>query len=325
MWSAAKAIFGLILASCLLVSSSAFAQNYPSKVVRIIVPTAPGGGYDFIGRVLAEQLGKDLGQAFIVENRAGAGTLVGTQAAASAPPDGYTLLVGGLANLAFNSGLYEKLPYNPTIDFTPIALIGAFSYTLTGRKDLPQSSLRDLVAYAKANPGKLTIATAGLGTGQHIAAALFKRQANVDIVEVPYKGAQPAQSDVLGGTVDLFFDNTTTVRPFVDSGRVKAFAVSTEKRDSLLPNVPTGKEAGIEGLVLDSWIGLFVPSKTPKPVIEQLRAAVAKAMESTEVRKRMENAGWRVISMSPSESEAFVKSENQKWSQFIRQAGIKAE
>src|SRR5262249_6929258 len=163
---------------------------------------------------------------------------------------GYTLLIGGLANLAFNAGLYDKLPYNPLADFTPIAIISTNSYTLVGRKDLPQSSLGELIAYAKANPGKLTIATAGVGTGQHIVAALFKRQANVDIVEVPYKGAQPAFSDLLGGTVDLFFDATTTARPLVESGRVKAFATSTTKRDPTLPNVPTAREGGVEGLVI---------------------------------------------------------------------------
>ncbi|MDQ6618311.1 MAG: tripartite tricarboxylate transporter substrate-binding protein [Pseudomonadota bacterium] len=232
-----------IILACVLVGTSALAQSYPTKPVRIIVPTAPGGGFDFAGRVLAERLQKELGQAFIVENRPGAGTLIGTQAVATAPADGYTLLVGGLANLAFNSGLYDKLPYSPLGDFTPIAIISANSYILVGRKDLPQSSLRELIAYAKANPGRLTIATAGLGTGQHIAAALFKRQANVDIVEIAYKGAQPALSDLLGGTVDLFFHATTTARPLVESGRVKAFAASTTKRDPTLPNVPTAQEA----------------------------------------------------------------------------------
>src|SRR5579871_5357787 len=170
----------------------AMAQNYPSKPIRIIVPTAPGGGYDFIGRLLADRLPAALGQSVIVENRAGAGTVIGTQAAATAAPDGYTLLIAGLANLAFSSGLYDKLPYNPTGDFVPVALVGSFTYALVARKDLPQSTVGDVIRFAAANPGKLTIATAGNGTGQHIAAALLKREAKIDLLEVPYKGAQPA-------------------------------------------------------------------------------------------------------------------------------------
>ena len=168
-----------LLAVALFAASTAAAQNYPAKPVRIIVPSAPGGGYDFIGRLLGEKLPAELGQAFIVENRVGAGTLIGTQAAAAAAPDGYTLLVGGLANMAFNPGLHRDPRYNPVTDFTPVAMVGAFTYALVGRKDLPQSNLRELIDFARANPGKLTIATSGLGTGQQISAVLLKRLANV--------------------------------------------------------------------------------------------------------------------------------------------------
>lgn len=313
------------LAILLFAASSAIAQNYPTKPVRIIVPTAPGGGYDFIGRTIGEKLSQELGQGFVVENRTGAGSLVGTQAAAAAPADGYTIVVGGLANMAFNAGLYKEPRYNAVTDFAPVALIGYFTYTLVARKDLAPASLKDLIDFAHRSPGKLTIATAGTGTGQHIAAVLLKQLAKADILEIAYKGAQPAYADLLGGRVDLFFDNTTTVRPFLADGRVKPIITSGSQRDALLPNVPTASEAGLEGLVLDSWIGLFVPAKTPRPVIEKLRDATAKALQAPDVRKRLESNGWQVISMSPAETERFVKGEAEKWLKFLQLAGIKAE
>lgn len=315
----------LIFVAAALAASTALAQGYPKETVRIIVPTAPGGGFDFVGRVLAEGLSSELKHPFIVENRTGAGTLVGTQAAATAPANGYTLLVGGLANMAFTPGLYKDPRYNPATDFVPVALAGLITYTLVARKDLPQSSLKELIDFAHGNPGKLTIAHAGTGTGQHVAAVLLKSLANVDLTEVAYRGAQPAYTDLLAGRVDLFFDATPTARPFFADGRVRPVVTSGSQRDRLLPNVPTGREAGLEGMVLDSWIGLFAPAKTPKPIIEQLRAAISRVLESADLRKRMEVAGWRVMAMSPAETEAFVKSEADKWVRILRQAGIKAQ
>lgn len=307
-----------------VIAAPAIAQTYPDKPVRIIVPTAPGGGYDFIGRLVADKLGPLLGQPVIVDNRAGAGTLVGTQAAAAAPADGYTLMVGGLANIAFNHGLYSKPPYTPA-DFVPVALVGSFTYTLIGRSDLKQSSLKEVIDYARANPGTLSIATAGTGTGQHIGAVLLKHFARLDMLEVQFKGAQPVYAELMGGRVDLFFDNTTTARPFVDSGRVKAFATSGSRRDALLPAVPTGREAGVEGLEIDSWIGIFAPAKTAPASIERLRGAMQKAISDPEARKRLESGGWHILSMTPAETTGFVKAESDKWTQFLRQAGIKAE
>ena len=314
-----------LLAACLLAACSAFAQTYPAKPVRVIVPSAPGGGYDFVGRLLGDKLGAELGQPFIVENRVGAGTLVGTQTAAASAPDGYTLLVGGLANMAFNLGLHKDPRYDPVADFTPVALVGAFTYALVARKDLAQSTLREVLDFARAHPGKLTIATSGIGTGQHISAVLLKRLANVDLLEIAYKGAQPAYVDLLAGRVDLFFDNTTTARPFIADGRVKPIVTSGTARDPLLPNVPTGREAGIEGLVLDSWMGLFAPARTPAAVVERLRAATLKVMELPDTRQRFQSGGWREISMSPDETAAFVRSEAGRWTGLLRQAGIQAQ
>ena len=310
--------------AAMLAASTVLGQGYPARPVRIIVPSTPGGGYDFIGRVLAERLPRELGQTVVVENRSGAGTLLGTQVAAAATPDGYTLLVGGLANIALNPGLYMDPGYDPIRDFTPVALVGSFSYALVGRSDLPQTNIRDVVSFARANPGQLTLAAGGLGSGQHVAGVLFQRLAKADLVTIQYKGAQPAYVDLLAGRVDLFFDNTTTALPFVKSGRVKALVISGAARDPLLPDVPTGKEAGIDGLVLESWIGLFAPARVPKAVIARLRDSVEKVMQAPDLRARMEAGGWRILSILPDETDAFVRAEVRKWPAFLRQAGISA-
>ena len=306
-------------------AASASAQNFPVRPIKIIVPSAPGGGYDFIARLLSDRLSTDLGQGVVVENRTGAGLVVGSQAAAQSAPDGYTLLVGGLANMAFGPALFKSLGYDPVTDFVPVALVGSFTYALVARKDLPQSSLKEVLDFARKNPGKLTIAHAGTGSGQYVAAVMVKQLGKVDLLEVPYKGAQPAYTDLLAGRVDLFFDNTTTARPFIADGRVKPIATSGTERDALLPNVPTGSEAGLPGMVLDSWIGLFAPAKTPKPVVDRLRAATLKALEAPETKKRLETSGWRTLSMPEAETQSFVRSEAQRWPKFLQQAGVTPE
>ena len=313
-----------LLFLCLGVGS-ALAQTYPVKPLKIIVPTAPGGGYDFIARLLSDKLSADLGQGVVVENRTGAGLVVGSQAAAQSAPDGYTLLIGGLANMAFSPALFKSIGYDPVADFVPVALVGSFTYALVARKDLPQSSLREILEFARSNPGKLTIAHAGTGSGQYVAAVMVKQLGKVDLLEVPYKGAQPAYTDLLAGRVDLFFDNTTTARPFIADGRVKPIATSGTERDALLPNVPTGREAGLDGMVLDSWIGLFAPARTPQPIVERLRAATLKALEAPDTKKRLETSGWRTLAMPEAETRSFVKSEAQRWPKFLQQAGVKPE
>lgn len=315
-----RALLAILLAAC-----SALAFAYPTKPVRIIVPSAPGGGYDYMGRLLADRLSRELGQAFVVENRTGAGTLIGTQAALQPPIDGHTLLIGGLANMAFNAGLYSNPGYDPVRDFTPIALVAANSYALVARRDLPHSTLREVVDFARANPGKLTIATAGTGTGQHMAATLLKQLTRTDILEVPFKGAQPALTEVIAGRVDLCFENVVTARPMLEGGRVKAIATSGATRDALLPAVPTSRESGVEGMVLETWLGLFAPASTPRAIVEQLRIAVAKVTQAPDFRARLQSDGYRILSMTPKEAEAFVQAEARKWLQVIRQAGIRAE
>src|SRR3989442_11950208 len=305
--------------------SAAPAEDYPSRPVRVVVPSAPGGGFDLVGRVLAQKLGEQTGQAFVVENRPGAGTLVGTQLVARSAPDGYNLVVGGLSNIALNMGLYLEPGYDSLGDFTPIALVVSHSYTLVARKDLALASLKEVVAFARANPGKLNIGTSGPGTGQYIGAAIIGALAEVNMVKVPYKGAQPVYQDLLAGRVDLFYDNTTTTRPYVESGQVRALAVSSRARAPNMPQVPTITETGVLDLEMETWFGLFAPARTPRAIVERLRAHVDKATRSAEVRSRLEMGSGRSLRMAPAETEAFVRAEGAKWTGLLRRAGIVPE
>ena len=312
------------LAAC-LACCAALAQDYPSRPVRVVAPSAPGGGFDLVARVLAQKLGEQTGQAFVVENRPGAGTLVGTQFVARAAPDGYNLVVGGLSNIALNMGLYKEPGYDSLADLAPISLVVSHSYTLVARKDLPQTSLAEVIAFARANPGKLNIGTSGPGTGQYIGAAIIAALTGVDIVKVPYKGAQPVYQDLLAGRVDLFYDNTTTTRSYVDSGQVKALAVSSRARAPTMPQLPTIIETGVLDLEMETWFGLFAPARTPRAAVERLRVEVDRATQSAEVRSRLEMGSGRSLRMAPAETEAFVRAEVAKWAGLLRRAGIKPE
>jgi tripartite-type tricarboxylate transporter receptor subunit TctC len=308
-----------------LACATASAQDYPARPVRVIAPSSPGGGFDLVGRVLAQKLSEQTGQAFIVENRPGAGTLVGSQLAARAVPDGYTLLVGGLSNIALNMGLYKAPGYDSLADLVPVSLVVSHSYTLVGRKDLPQSTLREVVDFARANPGRLNIGTSGPGTGQYVIAALLIAAGGVDIQKIPYKGAQPVYQDLLAGRVDLFFDNTTTAAPYIESGQVKPLAVSSRERVAAMPRVPTVTETGLLDLEMETWFGLFAPARTPRPVIDRLRAEIDRATQLPDVRMRLEQGSGRSLRMAPAETEAFVKAEVPRWVALIRKAGITPE
>jgi tripartite-type tricarboxylate transporter receptor subunit TctC len=306
------------------IQGPASAQDYPNKPVKIIVPNPPGGGFDTVGRVVANQLTQQMGQV-IVENRTGAGTLVGTEAAAKAPADGYTLLVGSFSNIAANPGLYKNLPYDPLADFIPAGMVVSYSYVLTSRKDLPQNNLKEILDFARANPGKLTYASAGVGTGQHVAAAVLAQLSGVNMMHVPYRGAQAAYQDLLSGRVDFLFDNAGTAKPFVDDGRVKGFVVSSSQRFAGLPNLPTVTETGLAQMSLEAWFGIFARTGTPAPVMEKLRAEMAKVMQSPDVIGRFEKGGGRILRMSGHEADAFVRSQVTTWTKLIRDAGIQAE
>ena len=316
----------LVFACALPVASAVLAQDaFPQRPLKVIVPQPPGGGFDFVARVLAEKLSLSLKQPVVVENRTGSGTLVGTDAAAKSPADGYTLLTGSVSNLALNPGLYRNLPYDPLRDFEPVGLAVSYSYTLVGRKDLPFNSLPELVAYAKANPGKLTYASAGNGSGQHVLAAALWHLAGVQLVHVPYRGAQPAYADLLGGRVDVFFDLSSTARPQVDAGTIKALAVSGAARNPMHPQVPTVRETGAAALELESWFGYFVPAKTPKAELERLQKDFLAVVKMPEVMERFEKAGGKPMALVGDEARVLVRRDVERWTKLIADAGIKAD
>jgi tripartite-type tricarboxylate transporter receptor subunit TctC len=307
-------------------ASLALAQDsYPNRALRVIVPQPPGGGFDSVARALGERLGKQLGQSVVVENRPGSGTLVGTDAAAKADADGYTLLMGSVSNIALNMGLYDKLSYDSLRDFEPVGLAVSYSYTLMGRKDLPFNSLQEVVAHARANPGKLTYASAGNGSGQHVLAAALWHLAGVNVVHVPYRGAQAAYQDLLGGRVDLFFDLSSTARPQVDAGTVKPLAVSGAERNAMHPAVPTLIETGVARIDLESWFGYFVPSKTPGPVQDRLRSELARVIAQPDLQENFRKAGGKPLALSVEQTRALVRRDVERWSKLVRDIGIKAE
>jgi len=316
--------FAWLLALCFCGLGDAQAQTgYPDRPVKIIVPIGPGGSYDLVGRQLADALSKRMGQSFVVENKPGAGTVVGTQAASASEPDGYTLVVGGLSNMAFNSALYSKLGYDPRKDFVPVALIYRFGYVMVGRKDLPHAKLQDIVAAAKANPGSISVATAGVGTGQHLVAAAFMKAAGVKLQEIPYKGSPQAFTDLLAGRIDLFFDSAAAALPYVQSGQARGMAVLSSKRSPLALDVPTMSEAGVAGLDVDSWLGIFAPARTPPEVIAHLRREIRASLP--ELKERFEKSGGEVWDLADDRLDAFVASEYDSWTRLIREAGIKLD
>ncbi len=306
-------------------AQTAAQDTFPNRPLKVIVPQPPGGGFDFVARVLAEKLALQLKQPVVVENRTGSGTLVGTEAAAKAAPDGYTLLTGSISNIALNPGLYPNLPYDTLRDFEPIGLAVSYSYTLIGRKDLPFNTLAELVAHAKANPGKLSYASAGNGSGQHVLAAALWHLAGVQLTHVPYRGAQPAYNDILGGRVDVFFDLSSTARPQVEAGNVKALAVSGAARNAMHPQVPTVRESGVAALELESWFGYFAPARTPKAELARLQQDMALVMKLPDVMERFEKAGGKPMALVGDDARALVRRDVERWTRLIKDIGIKAE
>ena len=301
-----------------VVSSAVHAQEYPSRTVRIVVPQPPGGGTDTIARLIADRLSKQLGQAFIVENRPGAGTLVGTEVVARAAPDGYTLLVGLNGNMAVNPSLYKNLSYDPIRDFTPVAMLANYPFLLVVNKDLPAKSVKDLIAMAKAKPGTINYASAGNGTGQHLAMELFKMLTGANFTHVPYRGAQAAYIDVFSGQVSIFFDNISTAAAQVKGGMARALAITTKERSKKLPELPTIAESGIPTYEYHTWFGLWAPNKTPRPIIEKLNAEVRKALSDPDVIKNIAASSGEPATMPLADIEPFVKAEIAKWAEVVK-------
>jgi tripartite-type tricarboxylate transporter receptor subunit TctC len=309
-------------AMALALPDTVWAETYPDHPVRIIVPIGPGGSYDLIGRLVANRLSEQLGQSFFVENRTGAGTLVGTQAAAAAPADGYTLVVGGLSNMAFNFALYQKVPYEPN-DFAAVGIVYSFPYIMVARNELPQKTLPEIVSYARQSPGQMTVAHAGLGSGQQIVAAAFMKLTGTTIVEVPYRTTQAAYPDLLAGRVDLLFDSAAAALPYINAHKVRGIALLAPQRYRTLPNLPTMAEAGLPGLGVESWIGLFAPTRTPPEILGRLRQETRIAAAS--LKEQFEKSGGELMQIPPAETDKFVKSEFDLWTKVIRDAGIRLD
>ena len=305
-------------------AGAALAQDYPSRPIHMIVPYPPGGGTDIVARVITEPLGQALGQPIVIDNRGGAAGNVGTEVAARAAPDGYTVLFT-LSSHTINPKLYAKLPFDVEKDFVPIGLAANIPQILVAHPSLPASNVQELIAYAKANPGKLNFASVGTGSPGHIAGELFKLKTGVDIVHVPYKGGGPAVTDTLGGQVQLLFVSMPAAWQFVKAGRLKAFAVTSDKRSVVAPDIPTLAEAGVPDCVVNSWYGALAPAKTPPAVLAKLSAALAKVVQSADVKERLLLQGAEATSSTPQEFDALIRDELAKWDYVIRAAKIKPE
>jgi tripartite-type tricarboxylate transporter receptor subunit TctC len=303
----------------------AAAQQYPAKPIRLIVGFAPGGGTDVLARALGQQLTESLGQTMAVDNRTGAGGMISAELAAKAPPDGYTLLVGSLAAFAINPNLMSKLSYDPVKDFTPVGMFATLSYAVDVHPSLPVKSIRDLIALAKAKPGQLNFGSAGTGSSTQLAIEQFLLAANVRMTHVPYKGNTPAMTALMSGEVALVFDPVLTSLPQVKAGRIRALAVTTAKRSSLLPEVPTVAEAGLPGYEAGNWFGIFAPAGTSQAVVDKLNGAINAAMTSPQMKERLQSQGADPLSGTPQQLADLVKSELAKYAKIVKAANIKVE
>jgi len=303
---------------------TASAVAYPTKPVRLIVPFAPGGGTDIVARAVAHKLTEVWSQQVVVDNRGGAGTVIGTELGAKAPPDGYTLLMG-TTTLAINPSVRAKLPYDTLKDFVPVTQTAFQTYILAVHQSVPARDVKQFIALAKAKPGTLNFGSPGTGTGSHLAGELFKFMSGTDLVHVPYKGSGPALSDLLGGQIQFIFGTILSTFPHVKAGRLRALGVSGVKRASALPEVPTIAEAGVPGYSAASWNGVLTPAGVPQPILRKLNSDLVKVVNSPEVRERLSGDGGEPVGNSAEEFGAFIRSEIEKWAKVIRAANIRVE
>jgi len=317
-----SALAALVLLSA-LANDKALAL-YPERIIRIVVPFAPGGGTDVIARTLAQEVAKDLGATVIIENKPGAGTIIGTQAVATSEPDGYTLLMGTFAN-AVNPSLQPKLPYDPHKDFAPVALIARSFNVVVVNPQSPIKSIADLIAAAKAEPDKLSYGTFGTGTSAHLAGELFKNMAKVNLTTVPYKGAAPGITDLIGGQIQVMFTTVASAASLIAGGQLRALAVTSAERSPAFPDLPTVAEAGVPGYSAESWYGLFAPARTPADVIARLNKSAALAVQSEAFKRLGVNEGLVMVAQPPEALDTYFRGEEERWRKVIQDAGIKVE
>jgi tripartite-type tricarboxylate transporter receptor subunit TctC len=306
-------------------AAQAFAQGYPAKPLKMIIPYPPGGGNDTLGRLFAAKLGDRLGQPVVVENRPGAGTLIGTELAAKSPPDGYTILLSSIATHALSPNLYSKVPYDPVKDFAPITLLGIAPTVLVVPADLPAKDLAELVAAAKAKPGGLAYASGGNGTPPHINGEVFKSVAGVDLLHVPYKGGGPALVDLMTGRVQVMLDTAASAMPHVRSGKLRALAITGARRSPEYPDIPTFAEAGLPGYDTNAWYSMHAPAGTPPEVVRRLNAELVASLKDPDVQARFKQLTTEPVGNTPEEFAAFVKAELDKYARVIKSAGIRLD
>jgi tripartite-type tricarboxylate transporter receptor subunit TctC len=317
-----------LLAALALAAAAPFtagAQAYPAKPITVIVPFAAGGTTDILARVIGQALNKELGQSVIVDNRAGAGGNIGAQLAAKAAPDGYTLFMGTVGTHAINQSLYKKMPFDPVKDFAPLTRVAMVPNLLVAHPSKPYKTVKELIAYAKANPGKVNFGSSGSGSSIHLSGELFNALAKVDMVHVPYKGSAPAVSDLIGGQIDIMFDNMPSAIQHVRAGKLRPLAVTTAKRAPELPEVPTIAEAGVPGYEATSWFGMFAPAGTPAPVVARLHGALVKVLADPEVKKKLAEQGAEPYSEKPEQFAEFIRKETAKWSKVVKDSGASAD
>ena len=303
----------------------ALAQNFPTKPITIIVPFSAGGTTDILARIVGQGLTTELGQSVVVENKPGAGGNIGGSLAAKAAADGYTLFMGTVGTHAINQSLYKKMPFDPVKDFAPLSRVATVPNLLVAHPSQPFKTVKEMIAYAKANPGKITFGSPGSGASPHVSGELFKSMTGTDLLHIPYKGSAPAMTDLLGGQTSVMFDNMPSAIQHVRSGKLRPIAVTTAKRSPELPDVPTIAEAGVPGYEATSWFGMFAPAGTPKPVLDKLHAALIKVLNQADVKKKIAEQGGDVVAETPEQFAAFIQAESVKWGKVVKESGATAD
>jgi tripartite-type tricarboxylate transporter receptor subunit TctC len=319
-------LFATFVVAALLctASMSAFAQQYPNKPIRLVIPFPPAGATDVLGRALGQKLAESLGQAVVIENRPGAGSTIGAEQVANAPADGYTLLLAS-GSICISANLYKRLPFDPAKSFAPVSLVGHVPHMLVANPTIPASSVKELIALAKARPGEINVASQGNGTLSHMELELFKLAAGVDLTHVPYKGSSNAMTDLLAGNVSMLFDSVTSSLPMVRKGQLKALGVVSPKRLAFAPDIPTITEAGVPGFDAANWFALLAPAGTSREIVQVLNTHVARALESAELRQRLAAQGAVLESSTPEALAALIRDDLDRWAKVVKQAGIKLE
>jgi len=316
-----------LMCAVIIVAGGSFAQaqNYPVKAIRYIVPFPAGGTTDILARMAGQKLTEAWGQQIIIDNRPGAGGNVGSEIASKAPADGYTILGGTVSSHSINTSLYSKMPYHPLKDFAPITLLAMVPNVLVVHPSVPAKTVKEFIALAKAKPGQLRYASAGNGTSQHLSGELFSMLTGTKMIHVPYKGSAPASADLLGGQIELSFENSTIAVPFIKAGKMRALGVTTAKRTGALPDVPTIAEAGVPGYEVSSWQGVFAPAGTPPEIVKKLNTELVRIIALPDVRKRLADIGAEPAGNSPEQFTEFIKTEIAKWEKVVKASGARVD